>query len=1348
MKGEVSPDPESLAAHRGFVEALARRLVDDRHVAEDLAQETFLAALRNPPKAAALRGFLARVLRRRRARWLRDEDRRLRKERAAARPDRAESGLDLVARLSWHRKVVDALLSLEEPYRTTLLLRFYEDLKPGEIAERLDVPPGTVRARLSRGLERMRARLDADHEGDRRSWQLGLLPLLSCARPRGVLLGVAAMTAGKKVVAAGALVLALAGTGYVTLRTLQREAPPARSDAPRGAVPVAEVHRAPGPTSIPEQGSTLVVHVRNERDEPIAGAEVLVLHTPAEGAFRTPPVSIDRRWAHICRNAETVAFRAATDGSGEARLHGLTGNRWDLVARAPGRAPARRTVQGEQQAQVTLTLLPARALRGLVVDTTGTPVAGAVVLAGTPALAWWRGTAERPFRAVADERGEYAFDALPAEDMSLFAAFPGGLAFHVATLRHPGPERFDITLRRGGTVTGSVLDGSGRPVAGADVFLHGQDEHTACPGHATTDVSGRYMIDTLPPCSVHSAVVEAPGHVVSRGIEDVLYLRDGEKRVLDFRLVRAARIRGTALGPAGPVSRTSVMSFQLGLEGGYVQRHAVTDDEGRFVLDDLPPGRAVLNMAGGGHRQEGFPQDQLGALRSGDGESPWIVELREGEEVEYVARLVRGDIDIEGIVLGPDGLPFAGARVIVAGGPSCESAADGTFRLEHVFADAGVVRVSAPGMRQVGPWPLIASRVTLQLERRPDPRLTGTVRGPEGEAPAGAYVLVALPGYNERSGRPANDMSVTTERARRWYSATRHPVTRSGTFDVPLQGVVEEHKRLWVRAGAPGMADAEPVEITLEEGRDRYEAGFVLSPGNLLEGTVVDAGTGKPVMGARVKVRRTRPVDEPLPQGAIGPEEAVAAVTDEAGEFAARDLGSGWWEIEAAARGFAAGSTRFELPPRGRARVALARTLSIAGQVVLPDGSPVPAAFVQVDGMPGRDPLPSRILSTDATGRFVAEDLAPGEYRVRVAESRTANIVETALPDVAAGAPELRIVVERASTISGVVVDKEGRGIHLMHVTAVSDTGDAPGGFAQTREDGAFDIRGLRDGAYKLTFRASDRTDRTEVVRRQVRTGTATLKVTFEPAADERLSIEGILVDETGAPVAERWIRTAGKGRKRAQTDAQGRFVIRELEPGGHALVLERRHGATNYVAALGSADAGATGERLVARVGGAIAGTVSDGSGPLRNVWVHVDARDGDFPIAAETDKSGAFRVAGLPDGATCTVFAGDGVFIRTTIRDVAVGTTDVRIVLRRGLSASGRLVDGDGAPLASATLRFLHASGAKGAKTDADGRFHVMGMEPGRYQVEAHLYHGGFRPCGTIEAGATDVELRLPAK
>jgi len=171
-------DADALLAHGEFVRALARKLVFDDDRADDVVQETWLAALEHAPdRPRSLRAWLARVARNIALKASRTESRRRRRDEGAPPPRPPEPPPDAVDRLARGRQAVDAVLALDEPYRTTVVLRFYEDLEPREIARRLGVEGATVRTRLKRGLDMLRARLD-DDAGGRRAWCLALLPVL------------------------------------------------------------------------------------------------------------------------------------------------------------------------------------------------------------------------------------------------------------------------------------------------------------------------------------------------------------------------------------------------------------------------------------------------------------------------------------------------------------------------------------------------------------------------------------------------------------------------------------------------------------------------------------------------------------------------------------------------------------------------------------------------------------------------------------------------------------------------------------------------------------------------------------------------------------------------------------------------------------------------------------------------------------------------------------------------------------------------------------------------------------------------------------------------------------------
>ncbi|QDV07225.1 ECF RNA polymerase sigma factor SigW [Planctomycetes bacterium Poly30] len=164
-----------------WVRALARRLVDSTHEAEDLAQETMTRALVSPPTdGRSIRGWLSVVLANRLRARLRRPDPALDVARDAA-PAHEPSALETVERAEAHQAVVDAVMSLAEPFRTTVLLRYFEGCGPSEIAALENVPLATITSRLTRAHARLRAKLQ-DGDSTAGKGLLGLTPLLAPAR--------------------------------------------------------------------------------------------------------------------------------------------------------------------------------------------------------------------------------------------------------------------------------------------------------------------------------------------------------------------------------------------------------------------------------------------------------------------------------------------------------------------------------------------------------------------------------------------------------------------------------------------------------------------------------------------------------------------------------------------------------------------------------------------------------------------------------------------------------------------------------------------------------------------------------------------------------------------------------------------------------------------------------------------------------------------------------------------------------------------------------------------------------------------------------------------------------------
>jgi hypothetical protein len=91
---------------------------------------------------------------------------------------RAENPEQLVGDAQIHRVVAEIVAGLDEPFRQTIVRRFFEGESSAEIARRLRIPEGTVRWRLKEGLDRVRRQLDARHGDNRKEWMAALSPLL------------------------------------------------------------------------------------------------------------------------------------------------------------------------------------------------------------------------------------------------------------------------------------------------------------------------------------------------------------------------------------------------------------------------------------------------------------------------------------------------------------------------------------------------------------------------------------------------------------------------------------------------------------------------------------------------------------------------------------------------------------------------------------------------------------------------------------------------------------------------------------------------------------------------------------------------------------------------------------------------------------------------------------------------------------------------------------------------------------------------------------------------------------------------------------------------------------------
>jgi hypothetical protein len=796
---------------------------------------------------------------------------------------------------------------------------------------------------------------------------------------------------GDRKIAAAAVVAAGVVASFAVLATREHIAPdralaPSERETPdRPQVHAGTRREESGAIEVPVMASERATGVVVDREgRPVATARVIAAADAGGRGLERPGAST--REAHVDRLGR---FEVALPGGKPY---------YALLVEAEGFAPE--FLHGVRDGDdVRAVLSPACSLVGRVYDSEGGPIAGASVRwidASGPLVL------ERS--AISAEGGGYRIDGLPVDSaVELPHPFRGALrvdaeGFSPQQASVPNAQaagalesRLDVVLVRPATITGRVLDAeTGEPIAGASVGAWTQTWPPSTPpvAQTTTRADGRFVLDDVPADDRSGSVAEVELRATAAGQapgrRSIPQPGEGQTRAIDFRLPPAGSLRGRVIDErARPVKGAAVQAWIEGVSA----TPASTGEGGRFSVDDVP------------------------AWRSKESEASLLVTTHDSVVTERVTTAVRAgaltevpDIvvparrEAEFLVVDSEGRPVWGAEVSneslpIRGRTDREGRLRVLFPGTEPFAWPFRMAVRTPGFAPaLTPdfVPSLDEPPLVKVVLGPPRRVSGRVVLTDGRPAADATVSVgngALP--LSRVFPTSQDIACFAE-----LHPTRGPVETYASACVGADGSFEidglpegpfhvkaartvrgrdesKMKRRFdvddaTLAADPAIAVSVPSDATGL--RLTLPADGPVPPNAVLEGSIVDAASGRPLLGATVAL--------------VGSNWYAEGERLPVGRFRFPPKPFGAYTLRCSAAGYVGWEGGVELNEWTSSTpmtIRLERGAMVRGVVRGPEGIDLADAVVALLTIEGNRWGGSSWIASDGT--FEVRGLVPGRYR-------------------------------------------------------------------------------------------------------------------------------------------------------------------------------------------------------------------------------------------------------------------------------------------------------------------------------------------------------------------------------
>lgn len=898
--------------------------------------------------------------------------------------------------------------------------------------------------------------------------------------------------------------------------------------ATSGELAAAQAHANGAVTLKLAPAATLTGTIRDGKThQPLAGVQIDL----------TEPTG--RRIMRMISGHGNAEASAITDAKGNFALTVRSGN-YEIHGIHPAYTIAQTSIAlpAGQHLSKTLAATPLAQVSGIVNDDAGRPVAAAGISVSQASrrgrVFFVAGPGRMPGatpEAFSGTDGHFSIRTNQQGELEVTATkkgLPNGTssAFKVATGERK--SGVTVTIPRGVSLAGRVIDHDGRPVSGVAVTAVNADEGPG--GRRGNAMMRRVIINVAAGADADPVMTAKDGTFSDRvkpGSYDVHFSHEGYAS----KLVRADDVNASAkplevtLDPGVEISGR-VTRGGAGVEGVTVAAieadarvMTTTLSDGSFTLSDLSPGSYMVIL--------GKPDEFIQQTRNISAPARnVVVDLPAGGRI--TGHVVDKSTH-EAVTAFEAGLSFSrsGAGIAIAMPPQMKNftADDGSFTLENVPPGPVQLVVSAPGYATARQSSISVEEgktvADVQVELETGVRLVGHVTGPDGAPVAGVNVrpsgggAMRIPGLGDSNtvtdangdyaldSLEAGDNKTISFMAQGLLPAERtvNLTGREVHLDVQLSGGLTITGQVVTDSGAP-VPDADvramsaAVGATPKNGQTDASGTFTfdsMAPGHynfnaskdgFTNGQLTDfnvaAGAAPRIVlksGGVLFGHVSGVADSDLQKVTVNVRSAngaTEATLDSGGNYRVEGAPVGTLRVSAMLqRGFNDTQTTdvksIELEAGGSAQLDLQFTANtvISGRITR---NGMPAANSTVNFSPKNGTIQTRANApTDQNGNYTVTGLSDGDYDVRVIDMQRVNAYETSYSVHGSGNFDITI---STYTVRGHVVDRGdsspigGARVQLRPTNVQSLFS---GTTAMSDDSGNFLLDGVAPGAYTVS---------------------------------------------------------------------------------------------------------------------------------------------------------------------------------------------------------------------------------------------------------------------------------------